>query len=214
MEQPTGEIAQVTTEVGPLNLRSKPDGGSTVLMRIPNRSLVTVISQSDGYWEIAYNNTQGYAASEFLTMTEYTADILLYRLLYRGNQGSDVIALKERLMTLGYYKDGSTMNNNYNETCVDRVKLFQRQNGLKEDGIATAEVQAKLFSDTATVNTEPLPAPKPSGYVVASSGSNIATGALGDYDNTDWNQWMLDHPGVCPCCMGSGCQCCNYTGRI
>jgi uncharacterized protein YgiM (DUF1202 family) len=210
-------IAQVTTEVGPLNMRIQPKSGAKVLIRIPNRSLVSVIAQGDVFWEIEYGDYHGYAVCEFLTTTDYTPDILEYEVLYRGNMGDDVRAIKERLLELGYYRAGSTMNNNYNATCVARMMMFQRQNGLNENGIATAEVQAKLFSDSAVANAEELPVVKSSGYVVSSSSSstsNIATGPLGDYDNTDWDQWMLDHPGVCPCCMGSGCMCCNYTGEI
>ncbi len=205
-----GLIAQVTTEVGPLNLRNQANADAVVLVQIPNRSLVTVISQGDVFWEIEYRNYHGYAMREFLTMTNYTADILNYRLLYRSNAGEDVIALKQRLMELGYYRENSTMNNNYNDTCVDRVMMFQRQNGLKENGIATAEVQAKLFSDSAVANAEELPKVKTGSYIVSTS-TNPQNGID---ENFDWDQWMLENPGVCPCCLGSGCSCCDYTGKI
>ena len=208
-----GIIAQVTTEVGPLNLRNLANGDGTILARIPNRSLVKVISQDDVFWEIEFGDYHGYAMCEFLTMTDYTLDILEYRLLFRGNKGDDVIALKERLMELGYYRSGSTMNNNYNETCVQRVKMFQRQNNLKEDGIATEETQSKLFADSAAVNTEDLPKVRTSTYVVSSSSSS-SNPQNGIDENFDWDQWMLNNQGVCPCCFGSGCTCCNFTGRI
>ena len=197
--QPTATqqtIAQVTTEQGPLNLRKSMDAHSGILEKIPNRSLVTVLSQQGEMWEISYNGTQGYAVSTFLTLTDYTSDVLAYRVLYRSNTGDDVIALKNRLLALGYYRVGSTMNNVYNDTCVERVKMFQRENNLKEDGIATPVLQAALFADAAVANTEPLPKPKTSGYVVASSDSSASSSG-----DIDWNQWMLDHPGVCPCCM-------------
>lgn len=197
-------VAQVTTEKGPLNLREAPDDRAEVLERIPNQSLVSVIDQGDVFWKVQYGNTQGYAMRKFLTMTDYAQDILSYRLLYRGNRGEDVLSLKERLMELGYYRAGSSMTDDYNDTCVERVKMFQRQNGLDENGIATAGVQAKLFSDTAAANAEELPKSVRLGYVVAPGGS----------DDTDWEQWILDHPGVCPCCKGEGCDCCDWTGEI
>ncbi len=207
----TGSIARVTTEVGPLNLRKQANGDATILAHIPNRSLVTVVSQGDVFWEVEYDEYHGYVMCKFLTMTDYTADVLAYRLLYRGNTGDDVVALKERLMDLGYYLAGSTMNNKYNETCVERIKMFQRQNDLNMDGIATPEVQAKLFADTAVVNAEELPKVTTSSYIVSSSSS---TTVFGTDENFNWDQWMLNNPGVCPCCMGSGCSCCNFTGRI
>ncbi len=203
-------IAQVTTEVGPLNLRNQANAGATILARIPNRSLVTVLAQGEVFWEIAYGDYRGYAMREYLTMTEYTPDILNYRLLYRGNTGSDVVALKERLMELGYYRAGSNMNESYNQTCIDRVMMFQRQNGLNVDGMATAEVQAKLFAANAIVNTEELPKVKTNSFIVSSP----VDPQNGIDENFDWDQWMLNNPGVCSCCFGSGCSCCNYTGQI
>jgi murein L,D-transpeptidase YcbB/YkuD len=205
-------IAQVTTEKGTLNLRKKPDDKATVLERIPNHSLVRVLSDGDQYWQIQYESTIGYAVCSYLTMTDYTEDVLNYRLLYRNNTGDDVLAVKERLLELGYYREGSKMNNVYNETCVERVKMFQRQNGMKEDGIASSALQAALFATSAVVNTETLPKAVASSYVLSSS-SDSSDGS-GNTDDIDWAQWMLDNPGVCPCCMGRGCACCNWTGQI
>ncbi|NLI22703.1 MAG: hypothetical protein GX418_14295 [Clostridiales bacterium] len=208
--QATLGVAQVTTEKGTLNLRKEPDGKATILERIPNHSLVRVLSKGDAYWQVQYETETGYAVCDFLTMTDYAEDVLAYRLLYRNNVGDDVLAVKQRLLELGYYREGSTMNNVYNETCVERIKLFQRQNGLKEDGIASAVVQAALFGPSAVSNAEPLPKAVASGFVISSSSDD----GTGDTDDTDWNLWMLEHPGVCPCCMGKGCACCNGTGQI
>ena len=209
-EQATVGIAQVTTEKGTLNLRKKPDSKAAILERIPNHSLVRVISEGDIYWQVQYESEIGFAMCSYLTMTDFTEDVLNYRLLYRNNVGDDVLAIKQRLLDLGYYREGSNMNNVYNETCVERVKMFQRQNGLNEDGIASSAVQTALFASTATVNTEPLPKAVASGFVIASASDD----GSGDTEDIDWNQWMLDHPGVCPCCMGKGCGCCNGTGKI
>ncbi len=203
-------IAQVTTEKGTLNLRNQPDASAAILERIPNRSLVRVLSQGDTFWQVQYDSVIGYAMCSYLTMTDYTQDVLAYRLLYRSNTGDDVLALKQRLLALGYYREGSKMNNIYNETCVERIKMFQRQNGLKEDGIASPAVQAALYGPSALANAEPLPKAVASGYVISTASGD----GSGDTSDIDWNQWMLDHPGVCPCCMGAGCGCCNGTGKI
>lgn len=201
-------VAQVTTEKGPLNMRKSPDSKAGVMERIPNRSLVLVVSQGDDFWEVTYENQTGYAMCQYLVMTDYTPDVLNYKVLYRNNQGDDVITLKQQLCLLGYYREGSNMNNNYNETCIERVKMFQRQNGLNEDGIATPEMQAVLYSSNAIANAEALPAPKSNSYFIADTSSTSSS------DDVDWAQWMLDNPGVCPCCMGKGCGCCGGTGHI
>ena len=48
------------------------------------------------------------------------------------------------------------MTNRFNDTLIQRVKMFQRQHGLEEDGVATPALQALLFSDGAQANTEPF----------------------------------------------------------
>ena len=58
--------ATVITPKGPLNLRSAADNNASVLVRIPNGSTVTVLSQGDVYWEIQYADVQGFAMCEFL----------------------------------------------------------------------------------------------------------------------------------------------------
>ena len=68
-----------------------------------------------------------------------------YCTLQSGDCGDDVIELKKRLMELGYFRDDSKMTNRYNDTLVGRVKMFQRQNGFEETGIATPDMQVLLM---------------------------------------------------------------------
>ena len=170
-EPPLTSVAQVTTEKGPLNMRKNPDAKANVLERIPNRSLVLVVSQGDDFWEITYENQTGYAMCQYLALTDYTPDVLSYQVLYRNNQGDAVVALKQQLCALGYYREGSNMNNDYNETCIERVKMFQRQNGLNEDGIASPAMQAVLYSGSAIANAEALPAASSNSYFIADTSS-------------------------------------------
>lgn len=202
-------VAEVTTAKGTLNLRRQPAANASILERIPNHSLVRVLATGEAYWQIQYGAKIGYAACEYLTMTDLSPDVLDYRLLFRNNTGDDVLAVKQRLLALGYYREGANMNNVYNETCVERMRMFQRQNGLPEDGIASPAVQAALYASAAVANAEPLPKAASGGFVIASG-----TDGSGASNDIDWNQWMLDNPGICPCCMGKGCGCCNGTGHI
>ena len=57
-------------------------------------------------------------------------------------------ALQRRLMELGYYDyDGFT--GNYGPVTQEAIRLFQRTNGLKQDGIAGAETLTLLASEDA-----------------------------------------------------------------
>ena len=96
-----------------------------------------------------------------------------------------------RLQELGYIRSGSDLTNVYNDVTVERVILFQRQIGITEDGVASQELQAYLFSEKAPVCGQKLP--KVRSRVVSQEGSKRI---------------------FCGCCMGEGCECCHFTGWI
>lgn len=202
------QIFQVTTTKGQLNVRSKPDTRSNIVGRLPNHSFVKVLKQENGFYQVELGDNQyGWVAAEFLTPSEQGAEALDYRTLQFGNKGKDVEALKKRLLDLGYYRQNQAMSDSFNTTCVIRVKLFQKLNGLEETGIATPMMQALLFSPQAKKNSEEIPAVKR-----AFPGGRL--GKMQQEDEFDWNQFARENPGVCMCCLGEGCECCNFTGRI
>lgn len=67
------------------------------------------------------------------------------------------MAMKQRLLQLGYFREGGTLTDEYNDTCAERIRIFQRGNGLEEDGGAKQMLQHLLYSPQAKANTEPLP---------------------------------------------------------
>ena len=64
-----------------------------------------------------------------------------------GSSGDQVKAMQERLKALGYYD--STVDGQYGSGTKQAVKLFQRQHGLDDDGIAGSQTLAKLYSNDA-----------------------------------------------------------------
>ena len=64
-----------------------------------------------------------------------------------GSTGSEVLFLQKRLTELGYYS--ARMDGNYRADDMNAVQTFQEVNGLKADGIAGYDTQAKLFSNSA-----------------------------------------------------------------
>ncbi len=74
-----------------------------------------------------------------------------YTLLQEGDFGDAVTRLQTRLVELGYAN--GTPNGRYASATVSAVKLFQRAAGLEETGVATAALQALLYSDSAPAYT-------------------------------------------------------------
>ena len=67
------------------------------------------------------------------------------------------MAMKQRLLKLGYFRESDTLTDEYNDTCAERIRIFRRVNGLEEDGSAKQMLQCLLYSPQAKANPEPLP---------------------------------------------------------
>jgi len=191
-EGSTGIVAKVTTQKGPLKLRAAAGGKGKVLAEIPNGTCILVEEEDDDWCRVLYRNQAGYCKTEFLTLLREADPAMLdYRSLQKGDKGEDVLALKRRLQELGYIRAGSELTSVYNDTTAERVTLFQRQTGITEDGVASQELQAYLFSDKAPACAQKLPSVR--SRVVSQEGERRI---------------------FCGCCMGEGCPCCNFTGWI
>ena len=66
-----------------------------------------------------------------------------FRTLRLGDSGEEVLELKDQLVQLGYMKFDNT--NVYTQATYQAVLLFQQYNGLKPDGIAGPDTQARLY---------------------------------------------------------------------
>lgn len=75
-------------------------------------------------------------------------------ILKEGSTGSEVLAMKKRMQELGYFTAGASLSENYNATTTERVKLFQKVNGLTQTGIADTELLLLLYSDAAKANPQ------------------------------------------------------------
>ena len=82
-----------------------------------------------------------------------------YRTLKKGDSGEAVLRLKTAMYYLGYFTS-LDLTGSYNDVMVKRVKALQKTNGLKEDGIASPELQELVFSGMC-VPTQGAPAPTP-----------------------------------------------------
>lgn len=75
-----------------------------------------------------------------------------YTSLQQGESGTLVFEMKERMQELGYFSAGAALSDKYNSTTTERVKLFQKANGLKQTGIANEETLQLLYSENAKRN--------------------------------------------------------------
>lgn len=193
-EEKPGIVAKVTTaNRGPLKLRAEESQKSRVLTEIPNGTCILVEREGETWCRVNYQDQEGYCKTEFLIFLR-DADpsmLLEYRVLKNGDKGEDVLALKKRMKELGYLRSTAQLTDVYTDVTAERVILFQRQTGMSEDGIASQELQAYLFSDKAPSCTQALPKVR----------SRVSSG---DKSNRV----------ICGCCMGEGCECCGFKGWI
>ncbi len=186
-------VAKVTTPQGPLNMRAKAEKNSTVVGLIPNGTCLLVLKEGERWCLCSWEDTEGYCSTEFLTFLRDADPALTgYRVLRRGMRGEDVLKMKERLRELGYFREGSSLTDVYNDTAAERVRMFQRQIGADEDGVASQELQFYLFSDRAPKCDQALP--------------SLRSPVL-----TEDNGLRKE---ICGCCMGEGCECCDFRGWI
>ena len=183
-------VAKVTTKKGSLKLRKAAGPRGRVIGEIPNGTCILAIREEDGWYEVRWNDLTGYCDTNYLLLYKGAdLSLLSYRVLRNGDYGEDVLAMKKRLQELGYIRGSAVLTNRYNEETARRVTLFQRQTGMSEDGVAWQELQAYLFSDKAPQCTQTLPRVR----------SRVADGK---------------NRMICGCCMGEGCECCNFTGWV
>ncbi len=100
----------------------------------------------------------------------------------KGNKGALVRELQKRLQELGFYKGDIT--GTYDTNTIGAVRSFQKKNGLKADGTASAETQHLLYSAeaipasaTATPKVTEAPTPTPT---VAVPEESLKEGMKGD----------------------------------
>ncbi len=185
-----GVVAKVTTRQGTLNMRAKPDRKGRVVEKVPNGTCLMVLEEAQDWCLCLWNGKQGYCKTEFLTfLRDADVGLLDYRVLKKGDRGDDGLMLKARLQELGFIRSGSVLTDTYNGILSERVILFQSQVGMTEDGIASQELQAFVFSEKAPQCTQTLPRVR----------SRVGTGDSGL------------NKEICGCCMGEGC---GYQGWI
>jgi len=135
-----------------------------------------------------------YTVDELLTLREEIEMELLakgynpYFDIERGDRSEQVSRIQERLTDLGFYTGRIT--GQYDSATMRAFKLFEKANGLENDGLASREDQAVLFSLEVQEKSTPTPAPKNS--AAPKSSDQVPNAA--DYGTLDYTDSMR-YPG-------------------
>ena len=75
-----------------------------------------------------------------------------YRLIGEGTEGDDVLALKKRLKTLGYFS-AKAETGAYNDALATAIRAYQHAFGLEETGVADPGLQEQIFGEQKSAAT-------------------------------------------------------------
>lgn len=95
----------------------------------------------EGLWGSFVKKTAAYMGSTPVSATEPVAEKTY---LCKGDSGSDVKALQENLISLGYSCGTAGADGDFGDKTEAAVRAFQKANELTVDGLAGEETQAKI----------------------------------------------------------------------
>ncbi len=126
---------------------------------LPETGLATPALQTLIFSDDAVSKKTGKNASGSTPVLCEISDSL-YRNIREGDSGDDVLTFKEALYRLGYF-NAKAETSSFNGTMTKAVKALQKDIGLTETGVASAEMQRALLEGTGTIEGKPLPTPAP-----------------------------------------------------
>lgn len=143
-----------------VNLRQSRSVRSALLKKIPQGAEISVSANSGSWAEIEYKGIKGYAKNEYIVLKEVKKvkvtptptpmptlspeeNAAQYQILQKGSTGSDVKALQEALIELGFLK--GTADGKFGSGTENAVLLFQQANDYPTTGIMDANIQAFLY---------------------------------------------------------------------
>ena len=142
-----------TYTLAAVNLRKTASLSGARIMTISKGEEIAVLAVDGEFAKVSYKNKTGFVAAEYVnipaqylpgkTLQEDSDAQASYGILQSGSRSKAVAALQEALKELGYY--AGTADGSFGMTTVAAFKKFQKINGLKQDGIASAEIQKLIF---------------------------------------------------------------------
>lgn len=138
-----------TYTLAAVNLRKYASTSSTRLLTVPRGAEISVASVGSAFVKATYKGTTGYLAIEFVYLPDQylpgktlkaTEDtVKKYAYLPSNVYSKATVVFQEALKELGFYTGNS--DGYFGANTVSALKAFQKQNDLKQDGIASPEIQ-------------------------------------------------------------------------
>ena len=148
-----------------VNLRQKADTSSTRLLTIPKGATIQVLAQSGDFLKVTYQNKTGFVMGKYVnipvqSLANAQEEDGVYKSLSIGAAGSEVMALQNALVELGYL---SSADGTFGASTKAAVAAFQTKNKLSSTGIADSATQRLIFEgkpknakgNSTTVNALP-----------------------------------------------------------
>ena len=142
-----------TTVIDYVKLRKVAQTEGEVILTIPAGSVVTVYDRtSNGFAKVKYDGKTGYCVDTHINLANIPAPTPQpgaekYTELKNGSEGAAVTALQSALEELGYLEE-EDVDGKFGAKTEEALKVFQKRNGLTQDGIASQDLQLKLYEDT------------------------------------------------------------------
>ena len=138
-----------TVTASKLILREKADSTSKALQTLSQGTKIEILSKSGSWYKVSYGKYTGYVYASYITVSDKveTKDDTLQK----GDKGTAVKQLQQRLKELGYYN--ASCDGSFGEVTVQAVKAFQKKNGLTQDGVAGPSTLKKINSSSAVKAT-------------------------------------------------------------
>ena len=144
-----------------VNLRAGKSVKSALLKKIPAGAEITVLSKSGSWAEVEYGKYSGYVKTDYIVLKTVKKikttptptpvptlspeeDAGGYIILKRGSSGSEVRALQEAMIELGFLKGAA--DGNFGASTESAVIAFQKMNNYPDTGLMDANIQAFLYS--------------------------------------------------------------------
>ena len=136
-----------------VNLRKSASTNSQRITTIPKGAEIAVLAITGDFLKVTYQGATGFIVSEYAYVpVQYAPGKALptdadaqknYPYLQSGSSGKDVSVLQDALNELGFYD--KTTNGSYDAATAAAVKAFQKANNIRQDGVASPEVQKLIF---------------------------------------------------------------------
>ena len=149
----TGEEGQDQQEEEPKDLgkivESAFDTAQLSLLYFENREkYLEMLGYKSGQAGIGDGTGHGGISGEDMPIEPFEEQIIFLKVYSEGTQDKSVASIQERLMQLGFMEFAEPTEY-YGSITMEAVKLFQRQNDLKQDGIIGEKTIDILFDENA-----------------------------------------------------------------